>query len=208
MGIGGKNSNQGKVKAMESSLEELADERAGICCISCGDELSLTDEIFLFRIMHVVEVSGSLQLVDVLSVAGGYMYEPVFMCFDCWEEAQEEVAEQLEDVPPIAADGGIAECDICRSDIMPGETFAVSSFGELQWSDRAPNFVYTPRFVPMQKDIHVCIGCLTHLEENRDTPIWADGVDPLPGRHVCVEGLFERCWRSRSCEKGNCRHHA
>lgn len=187
-------------------MEEAVEEGSGIYCVSCGDEIVLTDEIFLFHIVHVLPTAAGLQLLDVLEEDGGFRYVPVFWCFDCWEEAQEEVKDQQEDTPPIEADGSVAECDICGSDILVGEAFATAAFGELHCSERAPAREYMPRFVHMKGDVHVCISCLHHMEENRDTPIWKDGVAPVPGHSACLDGLFERCWRNGPCDHSTCTH--
>ena len=179
-------------------------EGSGIYCTSCGDELEFTDEVFMFHIVHVLPTQRKLHVVDVLEADGGFRYIPVFWCFDCWEEAQEEVKDQQEDTPPIEADGSVAECDICGSDILVGEAFATAAFGELHLSDRAPSREYAAHFVSMKSDTHICIGCLHHMEENRDTPIWKTGVEPIPGHPACLDGLFERCWRTGSCEHATC----
>ena len=179
---------------------------SGIYCVSCGDELPLTDEIFLFRIVHVLPTPAGLRVIDVLEEDGSFRYIPVFWCYNCWEESLEEVKETQEDVPPIEADDGVIECDICGSDILVGEAFAAATFGELHCADRAPCLEYMPKFVDMGNEVHVCIGCLNHLEESRDTPIWKMGVAPIPGRTVCLDGLFERCWRTKDCDHSTCAH--
>jgi hypothetical protein len=108
--------------------------------------------------------------------------------------------EVLEDVPPVVDVAGHLECDLCRSDILQGETLAVAHFGEIHWSERAPSGCHTPKFVEMQKDIHICISCLTLFEEGRSVPIWEGGIKPLPNLEVCGDGLFARCWRHGNCE--------
>jgi len=187
-------------------MEEEVEVGSGIYCTSCGDELGLTDEVFLFHIVHVVNTDAGLQMVDVLEMNGYFRYIPVFWCFSCWEETLEEVKELLEDSPPLEDADGIVECDICGSDILQGEAFATAAFGELHYSERNPHREYMPKFVGMNNEIHVCIGCLNHLEESRDTPIWKTGVEPVPGLSVCLDGLFERCWRTRTCDHSTCVH--
>jgi len=179
--------------------ETQNEEESGCFCSQCEDELMMTDEIFLLRIVEAQVGHNELLMQDLLDPEGDYAYSPAFFCFDCWEELQERLQEQLEDAPPLVDQNGSIECDICRSDILLGETLAVIHFGELHWSERAPSGFYTPKFVEMQKDVHICIGCLHHMEEERSEPLWEGGVSPMPNLEVCVDGLHSRCWRYGNC---------
>lgn len=184
----------------EDDDEEELSEESGICCAECGSDLKLTEEIFLLRVVQPVRSPSGVQNVDILNQDEDYLYAPTFFCFDCWEELQEELQESMEDIPPVMDVGGIIECDICRSDILPEETMVVADFGELHWSERNPSGAYTIKFVEMQKDVHVCVSCARNMEESRSTPIWELEINPKPGLQVCAEGLFERCWRYGNCK--------
>ena len=179
--------------------EQEEEDASGWFCCKCEDELMMTDEIFLLRVVAAQAENAELQMLDILEPDGDYAYAPAFFCFDCWEEALETLQEQLEDIPPVVDHAGCIECDICRSDILLGETLAVIHFGELHWSERAPSGFHTPKFVEMQKDVHVCLSCLHHMEEERREPIWEGGINPMPDLEVCVEGLHSRCWRYGNC---------
>jgi hypothetical protein len=186
----------------EEDIEEdeiTFEEPTGCYCVQCTDEIDMVAEVFLLRIVQPFMVDGKLEHMDVAAPDGGYAYDPAFYCFDCWEAVQEELAEQLEDIPPLQHPAGLLLCDICQSDILQGEVVGVVSFGEIHWSERAPNHTRSPVFVDMDngEPKHVCIGCLYHLEENRDHPLWENGVEPVPGiTPPTVDDLFGRTWRT------------
>lgn len=183
----------------EEEEDQQEEEESGCFCCQCEDELMMTDEIFLLRVVEAQVANGELQMLDILDQEGDYAYSPAFFCFECWEETQEALQEQLEDTPPLVDPAGSIECDICRSDVLIGETLAVIHFGELHWSERAPNGYYTPKFVEMQKDFHICISCIHHMENESSNTLWENGINPIPNLEVCVEGLHSRCWRYGNC---------
>jgi hypothetical protein len=176
------------------------DECTGVLCAHCGAELMLAEEIFLLRVVQAEQTTNGVQHVDLLNDAGDYMYAPAFYCFDCGEEVLEDLRELQEDAPPVVDDAGVIECDACRSDVLLNETVAILQFGELHWSERAPNGEPTTKFVDMQNDYHICIGCLKHMEDGRDEPLWDVPLEPKPGLQVCLDGLYERCWRHGNCD--------
>lgn len=185
--------------ASDEEADVLPEEPTGCCCVHCTDEIGMVEEIFLLRIVFPFLTNGELQHVDATRRDGGYAYEPAFWCFDCWEATQEELAEQQEDCPPMQNSTGIILCDICQSDVLPGEAVGLLSFGEIHWSERSPNHTRSPVFVDMDngEPKHICIGCLYHLEENRDHPLWPEGIEPAPGHAApTVDDLFGRTWRT------------
>lgn len=177
----------------------ILEEPTGCYCVQCTDEIDMVAEVFLLRLVRAFLNGGRLQHVDILNSEGGYAHDPAFFCFDCWEAAEEELTEQLEDVPPLQHASGFILCDICQSDVLQGETVGLLSFGEIHWSERAPNNEHSPVFVDMDngEPKHICIGCLYHLEENRDHPLWPEGVEPAPGVTApTIDDLFGRTWRT------------
>jgi hypothetical protein len=185
--------------AQEDEDEEDEEEEAGsgACCKHCGCELAMAEEVFLARVMKTT--AAPPYLVELDPTETDYVHIPAFFCFDCWEERLEEVETALEDVPPTLDARGMATCDVCGSDILAEEAMAVVSFGEIHWSSRAPNGEYIPQFVSMQNDKHLCLGCVYHLNQVNDDPIWEDDIEPIAGTVVCVDGLFSRCWRYGNC---------
>jgi hypothetical protein len=194
-------------QAVDDYEDDLEDEEAvvleeptGCQCVQCTDEIEMVAEVFLLRIVQPYFVDGQLQHIDVAGPDGGYAYDPAFYCFDCWEEVQEQLTEQMEDAPPLQHPAGLLLCDICQSDVLQGEIVGMVSFGEIHWSERAPNHERSPVFVDMDngEPKHICIGCLYHLEENRDHPLWVNGVEPMPGVTApTLDDLFGRTWRTR-----------
>jgi hypothetical protein len=197
---------------MEQAVDEYEDqedtddedvvfeEPTGCCCVHCVEEIEMVAEVFLLRIVQPLMSGRQLQHVDITTPDGGYRYDPAFFCFDCWEEVEEELTQQMEDIPPLQHAAGLILCDICQSDVLQGEAVGVISFGEIHWSERAPNHNRSPVFVDMDngEPKHICIGCIHHLEENRKHPLWPEGVDPVPGMTVDnLDDLFGRTWRTR-----------
>jgi len=187
----------------EEDTEEEEDESlepTGCYCGQCSNELEMVEEVFLLRVVQPYMVDGKLQHNDVLTHEGEFKYEPSFFCFDCCEEVLEELREMQEDSPPISDPHGILLCDICESDILQGELVGLAQFGEIHWSERAPNGRYSPVFVDMNDEKHICISCLHFMEGERDKPLWPAGVEPVPGFEACEDGLFTRCWRYGNCQ--------
>lgn len=172
---------------------------SGCACGLCSNDIKLTDELFLVRIVHPFIVEGELHYFDVLDDHGQYKYTPVFFDFTCWEEEEEEVQLIQEDVPPAQDPTGIILCDICQSDICQGESMGLVQFGEIRFTGRHPNNNASASFVGMSEPQHLCIACITHLEDNQRDPIWSGEIEPVPNLEVCVEGVFERCWRGNGC---------
>lgn len=189
----------------ESLIDEEEDEdeselmSSGHDCTVCDNDIKLTDEVFLLRIVHPFIVEKELIYYDIVKDDGNYKYPPVFFDFDCWEDEEEEVRTIQEDVPPVPHDSGVILCDFCESDICQGEAMGLSQFGEIRLSERSPNNLLSASFVGMGDPQHICIACISHLEENQQRPLWAEEIEPVPNHEVCVEGLFERCWREGHC---------
>ncbi len=151
------------------------------------------------RIVHPFVLEGKLEYLDIIDDNGRYKYPPVFFDFECWEEEEEEIQTVQEDVPPMVAHEGIILCDICESDVCQGEAMGLVEFGEIRLTGRQPNNSLSASFVVMAKPQHLCIACITHLEDNQREPFWAGEIEPVPNLEVCVEGIFERCWRDGAC---------
>lgn len=171
----------------------------GLYCAQCESHIHLMEEIFFLRIVRPYIVDGNLTHFDILDDQGLPTYEPAFFDFGCWEEEQEHLTEIQEDIPPVPDPLGILLCDVCHSDILPGESVGLLHFGEMHWSDRSPNNQNTPTFKAMDEGKHICITCICHLDNNRTDPLWPQEIEPVPGVQVCVEGVFERCWRHGNC---------
>ncbi len=180
-------------------LESEEKIESGFLCGCCSNEIKLTDEVFLVRIVHPFILDGKLEYLDIINDRGEYKYPPVFFDFDCWEEEESEVQDIQSDVQPIVAHEGIILCDICESDICQGEAMGLVQFGEIRLTDRQPNNQLSASFVGLAEHQHLCIACITHLEDSQREPVWAGEIEPVPGVEVCVEGVFERCWRNNGC---------
>jgi hypothetical protein len=182
-------------ESIEPEIERLV-TRTNLACAHCGDPLHLVEEAWEFKIVQP-EYRGALLLHDVLNPMGGLAYEPHFFEFVCWEAAEELVQELWEDVPPVLDELGLLSCDICGSHIREHETMGLARFGEIHCSPHTPDGQISYKFEPMGTDRHVCIGCLTHINDELD--LWEQEIEGLPGVPACRDGLFERCWRKGTC---------
>ncbi len=180
--------------------EDFGDLQIVANCVNCGDDIRLTEEVFLIAFTRPYQtpegvVFYELTITSVPIPVG----VPCFYCFTCWEEQKEALQDNSEDELPIQEDDGKAllECDICSSDICHGETFATETFGELQWSERSPNGQATVAFIPMGDASHICVDCISNAEEDQAFQIQVSEVEdeePI----TCQLGKHLRCWRDRS----------
>lgn len=178
-------------------LESLV-TKTDIKCGECGDRLHLVEEVWQLTVMQAEHQEDQLVFHHVLNASGNLAYDPHFFEFVCWEKVEEFVEETMEDVPPVTDEWGLIACDLCGSHIREWETMGVARFGELHCSPVMPNGEISYRFVPMGTDLHVCVACLTHA--NDEFEFWQDDLEGLPGTETCRDGIFERCWRKPNCE--------
>lgn len=172
---------------------------SGCTCASCKEDIKLTDEVFLVSIVLPIMSNGVLTCFDVIDERNTYKYPPIFFCFECWESELEDVRTVQEDVPPMVAHDGVIRCDVCNSDVCSGESVGLIQFGEIRLTGRRPNNTLSASFQVLAEPEHFCIACLTHLEDNQREPFWHGEIEPVPDLEVCVEGIFERCWRGGNC---------
>lgn len=183
----------------DDEIEEedlLDDQQVAAFCPSCGDEIRLTEEAFHISFARAYQTTTGVELRE-LRPDGHPVGAPTVFCFECWETHKENLQENCEDVLPIADayDQGLLECDICQSDICEGETFAIETFGEIHWSKRSPNGETTMAFEHMSEGTHVCIDCISNVEEDDQFQLEVHDYDD---QDTCVVGRHLRCWRDRS----------
>lgn len=181
-------------------LEHLL-TKTEIQCASCQNGIHLTEEVFLVRLVQAQAAREGLEHYDVLDDYGNYQYEPHFFEFSCWEELQEELRDMHEDIPSVEDQLAIIECDICGSGVRAWEVVGIIQFGELHCSPRSPNGP-SINFQPMGRCQHMCIGCLYHMD--KDGEYWNSELEPVPGQKVCINGIYERCWRKENCDDNCC----
>jgi hypothetical protein len=167
-------------------------------CGFCTDKIHLVEEVWQLTIVQVEHRENELVFHHVFDHNQGLAYEPHFFEFMCWEKVEEVVEEIIEDVPPVTDSFGLIACDLCGSHIREWETMGVAKFGELHCSPHMPDGQHTYVFEPMGADRHVCVACLTHI--NDEMELWGDDLEGLPGTETCRDGIFERCWRKDTCE--------
>lgn len=179
----------------EEEEEDLLDDQpTAAYCPKCGDEIRLTEEVFHVSFVRAYQAPGGVEL-SALRPDGQPVGMPFVFCFECWETQKEELQENCEDELPIedVHDAGLLACDVCKSDICEGETFALEVFGEIHWSKRSPSGSPTMMFQSMGDASHLCIECITQIEEEDNLE-----VCDFDNNETCVVGRHLRCWRDRS----------
>lgn len=173
-------------------------------CACCEDGLHLTEELFLVTFAQPYLTAQGVVLATH-GQDGQPLWEPLFYCFSCWENVKEEAQEACDNVPPVESVEGLLCCDICSSDICAGETMMTETFGEIHWSERTPNGVATPVFVPMSEASHICLACVASMDTEHIRPGLLEDLAPAAGLTVasCTTGIHGRCWRSENFNKLN-----
>ena len=174
----------------------LDDQQVAAFCPSCGDEIRLTEEVFHIAFARAYQTANGVEIQE-LKPDGQPVGTPCIYCFECWENHEENLRDNCEDVLPIqdVYDHGLLECDICQSDICEGETFAIETFGEVRWSKRCPNGTATMAFEHLSQSVHICIDCISNVEEDDEFQLEVYDYD---GQDTCAVGRHLRCWRDRS----------
>jgi hypothetical protein len=180
----------------EEEDDLLDDQLTAANCPKCGDDIRLTEEVFHITFVRAYQGASNIDIKE-LRPDGQPIGVPFVFCFECWEQQKEELQDSCEDELPIedVHDAGLLECDICHSDICEGETLALETFGEIHWSTRSPSGSPTMVFQRMGDSCHICIECITQVEEDNQFQLEVHDYD---GQDTCAVGRHLRCWRDRS----------
>lgn len=184
----------------EEDEEELYDDLPVACfCSKCEGEIRVTEEMFVITFVRPYMGELGVELIEVYP-DGRRIEDAALFCFSCWEETKEDAQEACEDVPPMEEHGGLASCDICKSDILQGETMAVETMGEMHWSQRCPSGDPTIIFEPPDVGLHICIACVDNMDFEHIRPGFTDRIEVMDSEdfNTCHQGLQRRCWRDRS----------
>jgi hypothetical protein len=169
--------------------------RSGHHCVVCSEEIMLTEEVYLLRVVVGICDENGLRLEIVESDDKDFLYEPTFFCFGCWEDAVEDLKEFVQDESPELDNHAVMECSICSSSIRDLEYTGLGMWGEIQTSRRCPEGQATQTFVDTsieQAGCIMCIACLKRFNDDVVSSIWESGVDQ---EGSCGEGTLGRCWR-------------
>lgn len=173
-------------------------------CHNCQDPLRYTDEIFVFTVSTVQVSSSGLLFPPMTSEDGSdYMFEPIFVCLSCCENAMEELAEEYADIPPVEDLYAVHACVNCGSGIRNQETTVVVCFGEIHLSHKHPNGEDgQDKFEGMDPEPDtLCLPCTNKLSEEFLPDLWSV---PLQQYGECSEGTYARCWRYGCNAQGDC----
>jgi hypothetical protein len=154
------------VPLVEDELFELGEDMpSDHLCAACNDTLRLCDEIFLLQVVQVYITPEKTHYYPVVNEKGQYSFSPIFLEFDCWEEAEDTLKEFGADIPP-AKECAIS-CEYCGNGIENFETLGLVTLGELHLSRRSPAFSKTEVFKEITSDVqHLCSNCLSTLYHN------------------------------------------
>ena len=182
----------------EWRLENLLWE-SDIICVNCGEDLHLTDEIFLLQV--VLPGYNEQGLLDLFIVTEGddYKYDPQFFHLECWEElwfGMEEHIEEFQSPPPTDDRNKVAKCHGCSAQIDVYETSGMLSFGELRCDQHLPDGQPIILFDSCNVRPHlICIECL-HTFNSDLFEMWPT----VSHGAVCSYGIHTRCWRQGTCQ--------
>lgn len=160
------------------------------CCASCGDRLHYTEEVTQMTICRAYTTGSEVVITPYLDEEGGFLYEPHFLEFDCWESLVEDLREALEDSPPVQHYAEILKCSYCKGSICEWELFATAYVGELWVSKRSPSGVPTSTFETMSSPYLSCLSCL--LIQSYELDLWDEHLSQIG---ECEECSHARCWR-------------
>lgn len=166
-------------------------------CPSCGDDIRLTEEVWMISFARAYSAPQVGVFFNDLTPAGAQVGTPWFFCFTCWEEMKEAMHDSCEDEPPMEVVSAyvLLSCDVCESDVLAGESFALETFGEIHWSKRCPNGQPTMVFEALSESKHICLSCIDNTEDNELFQIEVADDDDY---NTCTIGKQLRCWRDRS----------
>jgi len=180
----------------------LKPSSSGHTCGACEEEIKLGQEIFCLRVHRIYENEEGVFLYDQLDCKGEYVYLPYFLCTDCWEEDQEDLANTIYGAVPDKAHPHLRQCDVCMSSVISGELVGLIEFGALHLDERQPDSgERSVLFLPRGEPYYLCTCCLNTLNvECRE--YWDE---PVRNNGECELGVEERCWRTGECEHV-CKH--
>lgn len=163
-------------------------------CPSCGEEIVFTEEVVLLQVVQPRIINGEVYLLEILGDEGDFVYAPYFFQFGCWENVQEELEEEIEDVPPIEDVLSQFSCRFCRSGIRELEQCGALSFGELHISKRSPNGQRGEEMIEAGTPDLVCLYCLLLINEGI-LELWDADSGGVTQGGECGDCLQARCFR-------------
>lgn len=174
----------------ESWIAKTGHECAGP---GCGELIRYGDEIFVLEVVVLTMDASGLIYSPYLADTGDFLYEPLIIELECWEDMEEDICSAHQDTPAIESDEAVATCAACNSGICLGEVAGTASFGEIHLSRRTPNFNSgASTFTKMDTNpTLLCAACLNELSKDH-VDLWADVVRQ---GNECEEGTVMRCWR-------------
>jgi hypothetical protein len=177
-----------------SALDET--QPSGHVCADCGEPLGLTDEVWMVGVAQPHHLNNKVFYYPVLDEEdGGFMFEPFFFCFDCWEGHYAALREEVSDDLPVEDAASASECLCCGSGIRDWEYAGVFTLGEFRSSRRSPNGVRGAKFVEIQKTEALCLYCLVLINTGH-IEMW----DDVSQFDECADCIQMRCWRYGSCD--------
>lgn len=163
-------------------------------CNNCSEVITFTEELFVLQIVQIHKTAGGLLLHPATADDGDYLYAPLFFQFNCWEDVQEGLLEEIEDVPSMDDAISTAHCVCCKSGIRDWEKCGALSLGELHRSKRAPQGSHGEEFVSAGEPSIICLYCLFLVQES-EGGLW----DEICENEECGDCLQLRCWRTAPC---------
>lgn len=166
----------------EEELEEAEESniwfRTDHICPCCQEYLLYTDEIFLLEAVEAAQDGGEIVCAPFLDAAGDYLFEPLIVHLECWEEICEQIREIKADELPVEIESGIIYCTQCDSTIGSFEPFVSATFGEIQVSQRRPSGSSANKVERIGRMDPVCMACMVLVIEDY-LENWVDLLESL-----------------------------
>lgn len=164
-------------------------------CVVCGEGVLYAEESHVVTIVTIQMTERGTIYSPLIFDDGDFLWEPQFICSDCWDQCQEELTEHVRDVPLIEDDYAITDCRSCRSGIRAGEVVGMITAGEVRQTHRYPNGEHggTTFECSNPDPCILCISCINRLNSDVVDELWSE---PIKQYQECEEGTQIRCWRN------------
>ena len=196
---------------MASCLNEIEDEEeeddeedsegdTELYC-TCGDEefIQIGEDVAIVHLVSpYLSIKGEIMYNILFLDEGEPVAEPLIFKYECWENVGQELAEAVEDQPPIEEASSLLDCDYCGSSVRMGELCASVHLGEVCVSEKLPP---TTTFVCADDSPYViCLSCVrlmigSEIDRFEGFQLWGN-VSQKGECQVCTRA---RCWRAGVC---------
>lgn len=150
--------------------------KSNIDCEGCGDFIAFQDETILILIVQSQKLKQLneygreeeiVQCYPVQNEDGDFAFEPIFLHFECWEDAYEEYSELIADElclgePKVK---GVQQCTFCKEQISEWEPYAWIRLGEITTDARLTGTESSFKEAEGGSPEPVCMSCMDRIND-------------------------------------------